>query len=463
VRAWLLAAGIWALLALHAFSDPRPPNHVWGVIGMLALHPATRAALLGAAALVATPPLSRWLARALSRVKPLGRSVSAVPPAAWIALLVAFAWLLRSQVLYGDGAATADQLVAGELINAKEPLDRLVTALVFRAGYRLTGWAPETAMALVSTLAGALFWAAVLRLGRLRPLADIGAASVWLLVGSIGTVEVFFGHVENYALLTAGTLWALTLALEATVDPRRSLYPASLVTGLTLATHLSAAWLVLVLPTAWWHRHWGRAAAGGTLHRRRWPAMREAALGAIVAFLPLLIVMIGMAAGGTALSGFSLTNFGGGDGKLFVPLFKVTTPYEVFTMFSAAHLRAIGNELLLVAPAGLLLALVAVLGRRSDGRRADAGTWVLLAAAAGLFAYAWTFNPDMMVANPTFGPLNEWDLFAFEAVPLTLLGLWSFHTAYDPGEERDGMLVAACAFSLVHTVPWLLFNAGVRL
>ena len=111
----------------------------------------------------------------------------------------------------------------------------------------------------------------------------------------------------------------------------------------------------------------------------------------------------------------------------------------------------------------MILALVLWLGRRREGSRTDAGTWVLLAAALGTMTYAFTFNPDMMVAIPVLGVMDEWDLFAFEAIPITLLGVWWLRTAFDPGEGRDALVLSAAATSLVRTAGFLLLNAGVRL
>ena len=462
-RPWIVGCGLLAVLALHAACDPRPPGGVWGAVGVLAFSTPVRWLLLVLAALLALPPVSRCVVRVAA---PLTRRAAAaladVPAWVWIALLVAVSWVLRSRALSGDGPATIEHLQRGELINYKEPLDRLATALVYRAGYAVTGWDAGTAIALVSVAAGALFWAGLVRLARSRPLAGAGGGVVWALVGTTGATQLFFGHVENYSLLTAGTLWTLVLLLEAATDPRRPLWPAALAFGLTFATHLSVVWLAPALPVAWLARV--RQASGG-----RWPgragwlaALPEAAAGALVGCIPMALVALGMVVSGIGLGGFSMSDFGGGDGRVFVPLFRIETPFERFTMFSPAHLAAFGNELLLVAPVGAILVLTLWLGRRRDGGRTDAGKWVLIAAALGTMAYAFTFNPDMMVANPILGVMNEWDLFAFEAVPITLLGVWWLRTAFDPGEGRDALVLSAAATSLVHTAGFLLLNAGVR-
>jgi hypothetical protein len=463
LRPAFVCAGLLAVLALHALGDPRPPDGVWGAVGVLAFPPWVRWTLLVAAGLLALPPVGRRVVRAGARMTARAGSVaSGVPAWAWIALLVALGWILRSRAVTGDGSATIGLIQSGELINFKEPLDRLVSALVYRAGYALTGWDAGTAIALVSTLAGALYWGAVLRLARSRPVPGSGGWVVWALLATPGAVQLFFGHVENYSLLTAGTLWTLVLAVEAAADPERSIWAAALAYGLTVAVHLSAVWLAPAMVALWWVRVRARSGAGRLTAARWRDAVREAAMGAATAVLPFAAVAFGMAVTGPGVAGFSLATFGGGDGKLFVPLFTISTPFERFTMFSGVHFAAFGNELLLVAPVGVILALVGPLGPRRGGRT-DAGTWPLLAAAAGVAAYAFAFNPDMMVANPALGVFNEWDLFAFEAVPITVLGLWWLRTAFEPGETRDALVLSLAAVSLVHTTGFVLLNAGVRL
>lgn len=465
VRPALVSVSLLGILALHALADPRPPTGVWGAVGVLALSPWLRWILLALAGALAVPAVSRRALRATApRVRRLGQAFAGVPGWAWISLLVALGWLGRSRAVTGDGAATIGLIQSGELVNFKEPLDRLVSALVYRAGYALVGWDAGTAIAVVSTLAGALYWAAVVRFARSRPVSGSGGWVVWALLATIGAVQLFFGHVENYSLLTAGALWTLVLSLEAAGDPDRPIWPPALAFGVTFAVHLSAAWLAPAMLALWWVRVRERGRSHESAAVAPWRvALREAAVGAAVSALPLALVALGMVVGGIGVSGFSPATFGGGDGKLFVPLFAVSTPFERFTMFSSAHLAAFANELLLIAPVGAVLALLGPLGRRRSGARADTGTWVLVAAAAGTVAYAFAFNPDMMVADPALGVFNEWDLFAFAAVPVTMLALWWLRTAFEPGERRDALVLSCAATSFVHTVGFLMLNAGVRI
>lgn len=454
LRPWLVLAGSLGILALHVLPDPRPPAGVWGAVGSLAFPPAVRWILAGLAALFAVPPVGRRAARllggALDRTRP---TLARIPTAGWVLLLLLGAWLLRSHVPYGDGPEMTGELEAGAWSNFKQPLDRFLNALAFRGLRATIGADAETSVALVSTLAGAVYWLAVARLGR-RDWLGMPPVAVWLLAGTHGAMALFCGHVESYSLLAAATLWTLVLALESAFG-QTPLWVAGLVFGLAVAIHLQAVWLALALPVAWAMRWQGRWREPGAT----WRAAREALAGAAVSIVPLALVIVGFAATGKGLAGFSPATFGGGDDRLFVPLSRLETPYERFTMCSREHLAAFGNELLLVAPVGLLLAVAGPLGRRRDGRRTDAGTWVFLAAAAGALVYAFVFNPDLMVYS-RLGVLAEWDLFAFLAVPLTLLGMWWLRTAMDPGPARDGIVVAAVAVGLFHTLGFVLVNAG---
>jgi len=102
-------------------------------------------------------------------------------------------------------------------------------------------------------------------------------------------------------------------------------------------------------------------------------------------------------------------------------------------------------------------------GTPRDGRWADQATWLLLAGAVGRVIYAFVFNPDMMVVNPRLGVMNEWDLFAFEAILVVFLGLWWLRTEYDPGEVRDGVVVSVGVTAVVHLAGWVCLNAGATL
>jgi hypothetical protein len=434
------AAGAIATLTIAALlADVAPPEGCWGFVGRLALPWPLRS--LGAALvlLLLLPGLST---RASALVEGAVARVAAfpVPAAVWIGAAMALAWLLRSQVLYGDGPQTIQLIPEGDWINRKEPLDRLLTWSTWRATSAWLGWGARRAVALVSVLAGGLYLAAAARwFRRLEPTGARAWALLTLLTA--GYVPLFFGHVENYSLLAAGTLWMLTLAWEAVRDPGRPLWPFALAAGLTFATHLSTAWLfgapLVVLVSR--------------LRDRGRTPWRELLIAVAVGLVPVAVAAALVLARFSSLSGVTLTHFGGGDGSLFVPLFETSSVFERYTLFAPAHLWDVLNELLLVAPAAL--ACLPLLLLQPRGREA----WLLAAATAGVLAYAFLFNADMWIANPAFGALNEWDLFSVAGVPLTAW-LALCLARLRPPRGLD-VRAAALAFALLHVVSFTLFNA----
>jgi hypothetical protein len=53
VRPWLVMVGLLAVLATSVLADVRPPDGVWGLVGLLAFRPVVRVALVVLAALLA--------------------------------------------------------------------------------------------------------------------------------------------------------------------------------------------------------------------------------------------------------------------------------------------------------------------------------------------------------------------------------------------------------------------------
>lgn len=454
--------GLLGVIATHALAPPRPPDGVWGVVGVLAFRPSVRLVLLAACALLLIPQVARATLAWGRRVRPsLTRHLSSVPVAVWILLLVATGWLLRCQIPYGDAQGIPDSIQAGQTINHKEPLDRLVTSLVYRVGHRLVEWDATTAIALVNTAVGGLYWLGLWWFVWRRRIAH--PAPPWVAAGLLattGATQLLFGYVESYTFMTVGLLVTLFLCIEAVEDPRRPIWPAALAYGLTFASHLAAAWLAPALVTTWALRHRGAMRRDQTPPGAMRRAFVEAGTGFAIAAAPIVLLAVGMLLSGVGLRDFSFANFGGGDGSMFVPLRAVTTRFERYTLLSGAHLAAFGNQLLLVAPVGVTVALLGWVGRR---RRPDAPGWVLEAAAAGSVAYAFVFNPDMMVYFPDLGPMAEWDLLSLPALPLTFLGLWWLRPALEGDDRWSEVALPAVAVSLLHCVGWLLFNTRVQL
>lgn len=458
--AWPLAAALWTILALAAWADPRPPDGVWGLVGWLVLPPHWRTLVAVLLALVVAPPIARRLADSLRRLAPLADRVRSLPPWLWVCLLVALCWLLRSQRFYGDAPTIVEAIQGGQWINHKEPLDRLVTSALYRMGHAAIGWDAITAIALVNTLVGALYWTGVARFARLPWFTGPARPTAALLVAATAAVQLFCGYVESYSFLAAGTVWTLTLCLEAAGDSRRRLWPAAAAYGVTFASHLAAAWLAGAPIATWALRAVRRRRELGDAPGHARISAREAVIGTVVASAPIAALAAAMMVTEVGLGGFSRVSFGGGDGVMFVPLAAPTTAMERFTMFSWQHLSAFANQMLLLAPVGV--AVVVVCGPFLLRRRAATGpaAAVLVPAVVGTVLYAFVFNPDLMVYYPELGPLVEWDLFSVAAVPLAMLAATWLQKALEEELAGAGAALAAGSVALAHSALWVVYNAA---
>lgn len=453
-RPLLAASLLAALVAGHVLADAAPPDGWWGFVGSRFLGTLERSLLFAlviiALAPVAVRALEQAVVAAARRAQALSEKVEGAVGGVlrdWLGMasMALLAWLLRSRTPYGDGPLTVRNLRLGEWINYKEPLDRALTFALYRLTRAALGWGPVNAIALLSTLAGLGYLAALRRVVRHLGRANRKTGALVGLMLTTGYVQLFFGHVENYSLLAAGTLWMLVLAMECIEDPRRPLWPLGLASGLTFAIHLSAAWLAAVPALTLVFR----------LRDRPGQVARDLGIAVAVGLAPLLLTAGLLLAHKGTLNGFNLSEFGGGDGRLFVPLGEVTSLFERYTLFSWAHLKAVANQYILMAPAAL--ALLPLCARARLGRT----TGLLGLATFSTLAYAFLFNPDMQAAHKIIpgmypGPLNEWDLFSLAGVPLTL---WAGLAA----DRREVSLLdpvpAAIILASIHLATWLVFNA----
>ena len=252
---------------------------------------------------------------------------------------------------------------------------------------------------------------------------------------ALGTSQLWFGHVENYSIVTAFSMVATALALGYLAG-RRPLWGAGLAAGAALSAHPQAififpAFLVLL------------ASPG---NRRRWP--RQAVVLALsIAVVPLLTVIV-LRTAGVPWPGFSAA--WAGDGQIFWTPRQALTPSQLLDAF---------NNLWLVAPA-LPLILVAGLGALfRPALRGNRRFWYAFVLAAGLLVYNFSFQNEL--PRP-----RDWDLFAIVGPGVTLWGLyaWLEHNgAGGPGLPGAPRKLAAwglpvLAFAVAVTAAWVGVN-----
>jgi hypothetical protein len=363
--------------------------------------------------------------------------------------------LLQTRRLYGDSEATLALLEAGQLINWKEPLDRFFTAVVYRVGSALLGWSAMTAVAAVSTLAGLVWVGAALGLAR-----DVGSeagdrAIVAGLLLTPGLMQLFFGNVENYSLLAAGTLVYLWTGVRF-LQGKTSLFVPSVALGTTVWIHLAAAWLLPTLAYLFLSRLATDWASGvpdwSTRGFRR-------LLGAGAGLLVPTVFTLGLGIVLPSEGGLNFATFGGGDHSMFVPLTSPSGPFEKFTLFGPDHLIAMLNEWILVAGAAAAVVVAYLALTPSSLRRWTPPIRFVGLATALFLVFSFVFNPDMAVVD--VGVRNEWDLLSPPGVGLAALAALLL-LEWEPSSDARGYVgLVAVSTSLVLMGSWVLYNARV--
>lgn len=464
---WLMIALAVGLLALHLLSWFLPAGNtdgrggLWGLrmiyrlpawlpillavpVGLIAL--LTSHIRLGRLVLdrLAGPP--HRPAQALNVARGW-LSRSGPPLLAGLAALPLF-WLGRARPeLFGDSAEITRKITFEAAIwREREPLDFFLHVQAFRLLSPLTGWDVPTVYAVMSCLAGTLFVVAVVSLSaRLA----VRANDRWLVSGlilSAGFVQLFFGYLESYTLVTAGLAIALLLGLLC-LDGR--LGPAWPAFGLAAAATLhpiaiAAAPALAILCLARWQQSGYRLRAGLS-------QLLPALIGLITPFILLVALFI---AYGYTWERWQLASrqFGGVDGRTFKPLIRVTSNLERYPLLSFDHPLAWLNEQLLIAPLGWPLVLLLLLWVGHRGLWRDARFAFLFLAAVSTTAFTALWNPDL-------GTLNDWDLLSIGALPTMALAGYLLVTLPPRTSRRPLVGWLLLAVNLYHTGLWVAGNS----
>lgn len=322
----------------------------------------------------------------------------------------------------------------------KAPLDVFLHARLWQWAHHALGWAsPVPVYRLLSILAGVAFVWILLRLAGTVGRSRAERALIVGLIGTLGTMQLFFGYVENYPIMTAGMLLYLWLALRALQGQGRLIAAA---TALAV-THAFHPVTLILTPSLLYLAY---------IQKGQFKKLLSIVVPYALVFAGVSALMLGGGHGFEKLLG--VDSPGGGDRQWFVPLFQATTEWQHYTLFSAAHLLDVVNLQALVAPVVLPgLALTALLAWRRLPRDETSAFLLLAAGFYLLFTLMW---------NADYGGQRDWDLFAPAAVPAALLLAYILPRALP---ERAALraagwaLIAAQAF---HATAWLYRNTLIQ-
>ncbi|MBX3010601.1 MAG: hypothetical protein KF832_03800 [Caldilineaceae bacterium] len=417
----LVTAGGWSfgIKALWAFS--------FLIYVPLALRMLLGGVLLASAVLAIVPRFADKVARLTVPRLPLG---------GLFFLLVAGLcfWFWREQTHHGDALLKLQLLSTRTLTTDpyvwKEPLDSLSAYSLTSLGRRWQ-WSPATAVALLSVGAGLVYSMALLVVSRWLAQTRAQQVTYVIALSALGSSQLWFGHIENYSLVTAATFVTIVLAIGY-LQQRVRLGWVGLAAGLAVSFHPQALFampaLLLLLR-----------------HRKDWQSL--VILGSSA--LSVLLLTVGTLWWlGVPLPGFAQGY--AGDDQLFWRFSEALQP---------SQLRDDLNNLWLIAPLFLLWLLVGGWRMVQGALGRDPIFRYLTGVSVGLLVYHVAFQNDL----PRW---RDWDLFAIVAPALTLWGIYSWWLP-SPAATANHHHTAPChhmplwpalTFATLFTLAWVGTN-----
>ena len=276
------------------------------------------------------------------------------------------------------------------------------------------------------------------------------AALLLGLTVTTGSVQLFFGYVENYTTISLGLLITMFLAWQTLRYNWQPFWPI-LSLSLTNGFHPST---VFLWPSMLW-LVW-------RCYRRGQIAWADALIQTVMT--PLLIgaaIFALMEMGGHGLSALTgIDQPGGGDAIWFVALKQsdiLNPKLQHYTMFSPAHFMDWANLHFLISPFGLPL-IVAILysSYRHQITLFIDPTERDFASFLGVASFMYLLLTFMW--NADYGMQKDWDLFAPSAFIYTLLmGFLLVRALPDRALLRQAG-VFMIAVSALHTAAWIFAN-----
>lgn len=415
--AWLVAILMGILALAHLAASFVPGVSTWGIDYWSCIPVAWRLVLLGLLGFVIFSPAAQrigsmadWLARKRWR--------GALCLLALGVLFVVF----RSRVyVYGDGYSFAGYFAGGAFPRltgqlSSQALDLAAHWAVYRWIVMPMGGSVETSYVILGPIAGLLGVWAIVRIARALG-SELATRRLLVAAGLSGAaVALWFGYVESYALVNAGILWSIALAIEAQ-DHRRRIWAAWIVWIVSVGFHQLA---VVLAPAMLW-AHW-------RIHHPKTKSMNNWVRAGLVA--------AGFVGWLGATVAYSLVK-----PDVFVPLFR--TANSTYTAFSWAHLRDSVNLLLFLAPMGAIGIVLWLRGRDTESAGRQAGHSVIAVAAASLWYFAFW-------VDPLLGAFRDWDLLAGFGIPLSIWGGSIIAQRVSRRPAGAHIWIATGAFALIH-------------
>jgi hypothetical protein len=444
---WLALAATFVLLAVASFL---PEERLWGVNHLAFYSPRVRVVVLCVSGLFLVPPLATATWRALIwALRPFFRGLEDGANAlalSGVISFVIFAAFRSSTRLLGDGhfiitnieTAAYDGLGAVGFFEQVALGERIYPAtefLNFLASWTAArfGASPAGGVWILGCVIGAVVVVGFLFVIRGANWSDSTKLAVAALALFTGAGELFFGYIEHYTPAFAlGAFYVLT-ATRALRGTGRVRIPGLVLLAGTLF-HVQS---LLLAPSYLWLVVWSTVGKRNPLRSRQ-----------LVVVVGVLTVAGAVAAGLTpALRRFFLPPVGG---------------VGAYGLFSGTHLLDVANGILLLCPAWLLFAALAIHRFAVPGREIASRQRIFDAFGWSLAVPALLF---LLMFRPESGMARNWDVYCLTVFGLAVPGLSALvqYTNHRSSRNPPAAIVApAVVLCAAVAISWVGVNADVE-
>lgn len=440
----LIALLCGLLISAHFLSSFFPKSRLWG-INHLAYFPLwirIIITLLGLSVLV--PWVNQRITLFLMTLLDFLRKNFSARKHLWysafslISILIFYFLKDRTHFL-GDGAQVISLLDKGKLdIKWTEPLEALAHLYLYRFLNLFLKVNAETVYASISIFSGAVFVYLLFLFSELLGEGEEEGFFAFVMIGTLGAIQLFFGYAEHYTLLYLFVLGYLYFCLRF-LKNKTGLIPVLLTFLLSVFSHFSAFYLfpslLFLLWTGFEFKH------RKNRNNFRW----------LISALSLL-----------ALSGFTVFYLKNKWilGQVFVPLYPGNYYAPDYTLFSFSHFLDLFSLQFLLSPAGLILILAVFAGlgkkNRESFRTEDRLIFFLILVALFQLGYSFLLNPGL-------GMARDWDLFSATALGYTILGIYLLLKIIKEKTTLKYVSTVLIFASFFSTLPWILINHNPQL
>lgn len=441
---WIIAFICGILILAHFISSFFPKSRLWG-INHLAYFPLwirVIVTLLGLSVLL--PWLNERINVTLRKFLDFVQKVFSRRRYFWYLIFslasVGIFYLLRDQTHFlGDGAQIISLLEKGKLhIKWTEPLEIFVHLYVYSFVSLFLKIGAGTLYSWISIFAGAIFVFFLFLFSELLGKDKEEGVLVFMLLGSMGSLQLFCGYVEHYTILYLALISYLYFSLRF-LENKCGFLPVPIFFFLSIFSHFSAVYLFPSIIFLLW--------TGFEIKDKKIKRYLRWIIFGLSFFLLLGFLL------------FYLRNKWM-LGQVFVPLHPGSYYAPDYTLFSLPHFLDFFSLQLLLSPVGLILLLALISYRNKKGKVLITlnGRLLNFLIIVSFFQLAYGF-----LLNPGLGMARDWDLFSASALGYTLLGIYFLIKVIKDKKTFKYVSTVLIFTSLFSTLPWILINHNPQL